>query len=271
MARLLLFLCLALATAANAGDALRIVTLSPHLTELVYALGAGGELVGVSASSDYPAEAKHITRVGDANGIDVEKILSLSPDLVLAWWGGTRETDIQQLEAVGLKVVRIKGESLDDIPASILILGRLLDREKLARQQVDAFRGSMQTLAQEYEGKSAIPVFIEVSTRPLMALSNLHAFSAGLEVCGITNIFADLQTAAANVSPESVLFRKPVFVLVPDTLGMAGLADSKARYPSGQGSVKSVVEFDAARAFRQTPRMLEVVREVCDRLRSGNR
>ncbi|HBE91038.1 MAG TPA: hypothetical protein DDW55_00405 [Gammaproteobacteria bacterium] len=265
--RFLLLACLVLTFPARAMDAKRIITLSPHLAELVFTLGAGERLVGVSDYSDYPAGASSITRIGGAAGADVERILSLQPDLVLVWKGGTKEADISQLRNVGLYVVSIKGESIDDIPASLLRLGELLGRQAMAGQQATAFRQSMGKLSSRYATKPIVSVFIEVSARPLMALSNKHTFSAGLEACGVTNIFSDLSQAAANVSLESVLTRKPTYVLIPDSVSESDYADSLARYQQAEdGSVKGVVRFNADKAFRQTPRIIDAITEVCESL-----
>ena len=252
---------------AHAAGAQRIVTLSPHLAELVYLLGAGDRLVGVSAFSDYPEEAATVTVIGGGNGVDKEKILSLRPDLVLAWKGGTRESDIMGLEQLGLNVVSIPGEILEDIPASLLKLGQLLDRRPQAQQQAAAFEESVKRLSNEYAGMRDIPVFMEISSRPLMALTGRHAFSSGLALCGIRNIFSELVQPAVTVSLEDVLLRRPRFVLIPDTMPDEDLDAVRDRYRTGGGNI-DVVTFDADQAFRQTPRMLEAVEEVCRRVHS---
>lgn len=271
MLRFLLLACLVLSFPSRAMDAKRIITLSPHLAELVFTLKAGDRLVGVSDYSDYPPAASSITRIGGAAGADVERILSLQPDLILAWKGGTKEGDISQLRNVGLNVIAIKGESIDDIPASLVTLGELLGRQKMANQKAAAFRHNMDMLSSRYTTKPNVPVFIEVSARPLMALSNKHTFSAGLEACGVINIFSDLSQAAANVSLESVLTRKPAYVLVPDSVNSIDFAESLVRYQQARdGSVKAVVRFNADKAFRQTPRIIDAITEVCELLHSSD-
>ena len=267
MLKIFLLACLVLSVPARAMDAERIITLSPHLAELVFILEAGDRLVGVSDYSDYPPGARSIGRIGGATGVDVERILSLQPDLVLAWKGGTKESDLHQLRKLGLNVVAVKGETLDDIPASLVTLGKLLGRQRAADHQAEAFRQYMDRLALQYATMPEVSVFIEISSRPLMALTHKHAFSAALQLCGVSNIFSDLTQAAANVNLESILTRRPVYVLIPDSASSSDFADALLRYQqSGDAGVKSVFRFNADKAFRQTPRMLDAVAEVCELL-----
>jgi ABC-type Fe3+-hydroxamate transport system substrate-binding protein len=265
--RQLLLVALLLLCMPAWGSASRIVTLSPHLAELVFLVGAGDRLVGVSEYSDYPEAARSIPRIGGAVGVDTERLLSLSPDLVLAWQGGTREADIAHLRRLGLNVVEVRGETLNDIPASLLLLGRLTETSKTARRAADNFNNVLQSLEQKYLGVAPKSIYIEVSSHPLMALSSRHAFSAGLEVCRAENIFAELSRPSAIVSIEAILTRQPQYVLMPDSVSMADALASLARYrQGGEGQEMKLIRFDANRAFRQTPRLLDTVSEVCSAL-----
>ncbi|MGZ8259062.1 MAG: helical backbone metal receptor, partial [Caldimonas sp.] len=93
----------------------RVVSLAPSLTELVFAAGAGATLVGVSALSDYPAEARRIARIGDAGRIDVERVLALRPDLVLVWQRGNLSRELEQLERAGVPLFQLEPQRLDDV------------------------------------------------------------------------------------------------------------------------------------------------------------
>ena len=110
----------------------RVVALAPNLTEIVFALGAGDRLVGVSEYSDYPEAARSIPRVGGLE-VDPEKVAALSPDLILAIAEGTGRGPVGALEAAGLPVVVVPSGSLDAVLESIRIVGAKLGREAPAR------------------------------------------------------------------------------------------------------------------------------------------
>lgn len=267
MLKALLLVVMLLATPARAADSQQVVTLSPHLAELMFLLGAGDRLVGVSEYSDYPVQAKSIPRIGGAVGVDAERILSLAPDLVLAWQGGTRETDIALLRKLGLNVVSIKGETLEDIPLALSQLGSLLGRQQAADREAEAFRQQQKELHEKYAAAPRTSVFIQISIQPLMALSGKHTFSAGLEACNAVNVFTDLSQPAAMVDLETILARHPRYILVPDSVSDADAAASLLRYRQpGRDNAVEMIRFDADRAFRQTPRLLGAVAEVCDAL-----
>ncbi|MEA1889880.1 MAG: helical backbone metal receptor [Pseudomonadota bacterium] len=242
-----------------------IVTLSPHLAELVYLLGAGDQLRGVAEHSDFPFQVKKIPRIGGANGLDMERILTIKPDLVLAWQGGTRETDIQALKEQGIRVVSIRSESLEDIPESISTLGQLLNQQQQSSKLVAIFNKQQKQIFEKYRNLPAHRFFIEISSQPLMALSNRHSFGAGLNLCNLKNIFADENKAAIIVDLESIISRDIDFVLVRKSVAenAAELASRKAFYQIKEGDVAAIVSFDEDAAFRQTPRLLDAVDEVC--------
>ena len=101
----------------------RVIALAPHLTELVFAAGGGGRLVGKVRGSDFPPAALTVAEVGDASGLDFERVLALRPDLVLAWGSGNRLVDVERLERLGFAVLVLEPRRLEDIPASFADTG----------------------------------------------------------------------------------------------------------------------------------------------------
>ena len=161
----------------------RIITLSPHLAELVITLGAGERLVGVIEHSDFPQQAQMLPRVGSASGLDMERIITLAPDLVIAWQGGTRGVDISKLKRLGFRVVSIKSENIDDIPRSIELLGDLLGQQRKAVSLVSEYHHRIEKLSQDYSVLPKQSVFIEISSLPLMGLTDKHSLGSGLRLC----------------------------------------------------------------------------------------
>ena len=240
----------------------RIIALSPHLAELVFLLGAGQRLSGVSEGSDFPAGAKNIPRIGGSAGLDIERVLALQPDLVLAWSGGTRERDLRQLQQLGLRVVSIEGATLQDISSSLQTLGELLGVQEMAAARVTEFNTKLEMLTDKYQGLPQHKIFIEISSRPLMGLTNHHSFAAGLKLCGLVNIFSDADKATVVVDLEAVLARGTEIVLLRNETGEID-SESRNRFYQFNNDAIRLVGFDADKAFRQTPRLLDAIDQVC--------
>lgn len=241
----------------------RIITLSPHLAELVFLLGAGDQLSGVVEHSDYPVAVKNIPRIGGASGLDMERILSIDPDLVLAWQGGSRQTDINSIKALGIKVASINSALLEDIPGSLTVLGKLLNKQQRASALIDEFNADLKRISEKYQNRSSQRIFIEISSQPLMGLTNLHPFGAGLELCGLENIFSEVDKAALVTDLESVLSRDVDYVLLRQKATSDEYAARKDFYRTSDDSTIVFVTFDEDSAFRQTPRLLDAIDNVC--------
>lgn len=187
----------------------RVVTLAPHLTELVFASGAADKLVGVSAYSDYPKEATMLPVVSDAFTVDQEQLAMLAPDLVLAWQSGTPAHVIDELKEAGYRVEAIQTRGLDDIAAALRRIGRMTGGNERANEMADAFSNSLAALQERYAAREPIRVFYQVSSRPLYTVNGEHYIGEIVELCGGRNIFADLGALAPSVTVEAVVDRNP--------------------------------------------------------------
>ncbi len=187
----------------------RIVSLAPNLTELVYAVGAGDRLVGVSAWSDYPREVLELPVVGDAFTVDQEQLALLQSDLLLVWESGTPAHVIDELRSIGYNVVAIKTRSLDDVADAILTIGRLTGHDDEAVAVAAQYRADLQILRNNYAGLKPIRVFYQVAARPLYTINNEHYISELISACGGDNIFKDLSELAPTIDVEAVVDRDP--------------------------------------------------------------
>jgi iron complex transport system substrate-binding protein len=243
----------------------RIVSLAPNLTELLFAAGAGSRLVGVSEWSDHPAAARALPRIGDAFRLDYERILALSPDLVVAWETGTPEERVARLRALGLRVVSIGAGTLADIPAAVETLGRLAGTEAAAGAEAAALRRGIAALEAEYRGRAPVTVFVQLDEQPLFTVTGRHLISGMLALCGGRNIFSDLPGVAPAVDLEAVLARDPQVILV--TASRADAVARWSRWPQlaavRAGNVLRVPPDEVTRA---TPRALDGARRVCREL-----
>ncbi|SLM62055.1 MULTISPECIES: vitamin B12 ABC transporter substrate-binding protein BtuF [Dickeya] len=205
----------------------RVVSLAPHATEMAFAAGLGEQLVGVSAWSDYPAAAANIEQIANWQGINLERIVALKPDLVLAWREGNARRPLEQLAAQGITIRYLDPVTLDDIPRELEELAQYSAHPEQARQAAQRFREQQQMLAQRYQnrqnGTAAEPlrVFLQFGSQPLFTSSGATLQSQLVSLCGGRNIFADSPVAWPQVSREQVIRRQPQAIIVSGTPEMA--------------------------------------------------
>ena len=209
----------------------RVVTFAPHLAEIMHVVGAGGQLVGVSAWSDYPREVLELPEVGDAFTVDQEQLSLLRPDLLLVWDSGMPSHTVDELRKLGYRVESITTRSLDDVVAAIRRIGALTGRHETAEREAARFTSAFATLREEYRDASAIDVFFQVSARPLYTVNREHFISEIITICGGRNIFDDLEGFAPSVDVEAVVSRDPEVMLAGANLGDDAFADW-ARWPN---------------------------------------
>ncbi len=192
---------------------LRVVTLAPSLTELVFAAGAGHKLVGVDSASDYPAAVAQLPRVGDYQRVDIERLLQLKPDVVLVWVSGNTGRELAQLAAAGVPAVRLEPQRLDDVPRAIERLGELLGTVGAARSNAAQLRNTLAALQAEHSKKTPVSVFYQVWSRPVLTLNDQHLVSDAMRLCGARNVFGALKPLVPEVSVEAVLAAQPQLIV----------------------------------------------------------
>ena len=253
-------------TRAEAAPAKRVITLSPDLAELVWTAGAGPTLVGTIEHSDYPPQARAIPRVGDAYGLDFERIGALHPDLILAWDGGTPLRWIERLRELGYRVVAMGVRRLEDVARELEDIGELTGQEELAHAAAKSYLEHLQSLRAEYQGADPVTVFFEISAQPLYTVGGPHVITAMIELCGGRNVFEDLRVLAADVSREAVLGRDPQVIIAADDAG-EGTLDEWRRWPALAAVASGDLYFVRADLVtRSSTRILGGAEEICSTL-----
>lgn len=249
----------------------RIITTAPHITELVFAAGGGGRIVGVTSYSDHPAAARRIPQVGDDRQVDIERVLALRPDLLIVWSGGNPERQIEQLRRLGIPVYFSDPHRLDDIPSSIERLGDLLGTESEARSAAGELRRKLHGLAAQYGRRPVLRVFYQVSERPLYTLNGQHIVSDALRLCGGKNIFAGLKTTAPNISLEAVLKENPELIF-NSSVEEGGGMDTWRRYPTLEATRRgNLFDLDPDLLDRPGPRMVDGAALLCEKMEQARR
>lgn len=247
----------------------RIVSLSPHLAELVFAVGAGDRLVGVSAHTDFPEAAASLPIIGDAFMLDLERMTLLNPDLLLAWKSGTPAHVVDELASQGYKVEVIRTRSLKDIPEALRRIGGLTGQSAAANVVAEEFVTGLQLLEEGARDAAPIRVFYQVSERPLYTINGEHYVSQLIEICGGTNIFADLGKLAPLIGVEAVLERDPEVMLAGDDAGPEAFREWDRLQGIAASRYGNRFWMPAAEIGRATPRLLEAGAAICRALEVG--
>ena len=191
----------------------RIISMGPHATELLFAAGAGNWIVATVSYSDYPQAAQKIPRIGDSLDVDIERIISLRPDLLVLWQHTESGRQEQLLRSLGVPIFYSEPHRLEDIATGIRRLGVLAGSSAVATQNADALQLKLRTLTEKYAGRAPVRLFYQVWDQPLFTLNGGHIVSDAIRVCGGVNIFADLKITAPSVGIEAVLQADPEVVI----------------------------------------------------------
>jgi iron complex transport system substrate-binding protein len=196
----------------------RIVSLAPHATELLYAAGAASAVVGAVAHSDWPAAARAIPRVGDASAIDLERILAMAPDLVVAW-PYTATPQLAALRAQKVPIFISDPGTIAGIAYDLDKLGELAGTREIALVASTSLRRRQAELVAKYRDAPRLRVFYEIWNEPLYTIGGRHLISEAIATCGGDNVFASLTLPAPSVSVEAVIAAAPDVIVGGDDAG----------------------------------------------------
>lgn len=191
----------------------RIISLAPHLTELLFSVGAGGQVVGVVQYSDYPAAANKLPRIGSYQQFDLETVIRLRPDLIVAWQSGNNPGQIEQLKKLGFPVYISEPRRIADVASSMERLGALAGGGEQAARALQDFRQRYARLQARYAGRPPVRTFYEVWNRPLMTVSSAHLIGDVMKLCSAENVFAALPVLTPTISEEAVLAADPAVII----------------------------------------------------------
>lgn len=247
----------------------RIISLSPHATELLFSAGAGDKVVAVSEACDYPDAVKQLPKVSGYRGTNVEAVVALKPDVVVAWPSGNRAADIDVIKRFNIPVHASELSTLASITAEVRRFSEwasLNDAKKAALQQaVDADK-LVETLRHRYASARKVRVFYQLGPGRLFTLTDKHLIGEALAVCGAENVFGALALAAPEVSHEAVLAARPDAVVLSDVRSVDTVAaDWQARklFPASSARQR-VVAVNGALLHRPTLRTFGAVQAMCE-------
>lgn len=246
----------------------RVVSLAPHITEIVYAAGAGAQLVGAVSFSDYPEAALAVARVGSSSSVSYESLLALRPDLVLAWRSGNGDETIARLQALGLNVFVAEPRALQDVASALRAVGRLTGNAATAEESAHRFSVELERLRQTYSNRRPVSVYYQIWNEPLLTLNDEHLISDVVRLCGGRNVFAAAVPLVSRVSVEAVIRADPEVIVASgmDTARPEWL-DDWLRWDSIRAVANGQLYFVPPDLLqRHTPRILEGAAQLCTHL-----
>ncbi|MDG3089008.1 vitamin B12 ABC transporter substrate-binding protein BtuF [Vibrio hannami] len=258
---LLLFLACIYSPLSSAIE--RVISLAPSSTELAYAAGLGKQMIAVSAFSDYPEEAKSLEKVAAYNSINIERIIALNPDLIVAWRSGASLKSLKQLEDLGFEIFYTDTEKLTDIASRIEELGKYSNNPEISITVAKQFRDKLHQLQSQHQSKKPIPYFYQLSGSPIFTIAQSSWPSEVFELCGGINIFEQAPSPYPQVGLEQVLAYAPEIIFTS-----AHAVQDTSQWMIWQDQVPAVANnriwsLNADWLNRPTPRSLYAVEEVC--------
>ncbi|KZX75552.1 hypothetical protein A3715_14255 [Oleiphilus sp. HI0009] len=209
------FLLLFVSMVANAKQVERIIALSPHSVEILFLLGVGDKIVGTVDFADYPEEAKSIPRIGGHTAIQIDRVLELEPDIVIAWESGNPTRDIERIKELGIVVYESTTKELEDIPQEILRIGDKVGRSAEAQVQAQNYRERLDSLRDNYQSRKPVSFFYQLWSKPLRTMAAGSWINQMFAGCGAVNVFDDPSMDYPQVSLESVIDLRPEVIVVP--------------------------------------------------------
>lgn len=254
---------------ATAGQ--RIVSLSPHATELLFEIGVGSRVVGAVEFSDFPEQAKRVPRVGSAAALDVERVARLKPDLVIGWASGNPPKQIDALRRLGIPVFLSEPRRLADIARDLRRFGMLVGVTSAADEIARSFEARLEIFKQRYASRPSVSVFYQVWNRPLVTVNGAHLISDVIELCGGTNVFERLPQLAPALDIEAVVRADPEVILA------SGADDNRPAWLDDWNRWSEMRAVKRGNLFsvppqliqRQTPRIFQGAQQACDALETA--
>ncbi len=255
-------------TVKLAQPAKRIVSLAPHMTETLFAAGAGAQIVGTVDYSDYPEAAKKIPRVGGYSRFDMEAVAALKPDLIVGWQSGNAAAHLEKFRSLGYTMYISQPNRIEDVASEIERLGTLAGTSATANAEAKRFRDKLAALRAQYTGKATVRTFYQIWKQPLMTVGKNQIISDAIRLCGGDNVFGKLEQMAPTVTVEAVIAANP------ETLIASGMGDSRPEWLDDWKKWTSIEAVKRDNLFfvppeliqRHTPRLLEGTEILCKHL-----
>jgi len=192
----------------------RIVSLAPSITEIIYFLGLGDKLVGVTRFSYFPEQAKEKEKVGTYTDINLEKVVTLDPDLVIATADGNKREDVEMLEEAGIPVYVVNPRMVGQILETIQAVGDICGITSSARERVGLLRQRVARVEEAVLGRGKPLVLLVINVKPLMSVNRSTTHHDIIELAGGRNLAEDQPITYPRLSLEEIIRRRPEVIII---------------------------------------------------------
>ena len=264
----LLIISLFLTPFTNNAAEQRIVALAPHIVEMLFDIGAGDHIVGTVSYADYPKAALNIPRIGGYNGIQIEKILELKPDLVIVWQSGNKMSDIEQMEKMGLNIFYSKPDKIEDVAKELRALGKITDHQAQAEEVANRYSEKLNRLRQQYTNVAPMKVFYQLWPEPMRTINKDTLINQLIDVCQGRNVFSDNPTPYPQISIENVIVAQPEVIILPEQTSEQEIPMIEWHKWPEIPAVKHdrFIGINADLTHRFSTRMLDGIKDMCAKM-----
>lgn len=240
----------------------RVITLTPHATELAFSAGLGDKVIAVSEMSDYPQQASTLERVANYQGIKLERILALKPDLVIAWSKNSSPREVEQLKQFGIPVYYSSISTLEDIADNLDTLSQWAEDPSIGKSNAKIFREQLSTIRLVNQKKESIFYFHQLSEVPIITVSDPYWPSAIFDICNGKNVFANSPAPYPQVGKEQVIAAKPEVIFTSNHINTTTKLWQKwPQIPAVKH--KLIFNLNPDWLNRPTMRSLQAIKQVC--------
>lgn len=252
-------------SASATTDKPTIIALSPHIVEMLYDIGAGEQIIGTTTFADYPEQAKNIPIVGNYLRLQIEKIITLQPDYIIAWRNASPSDDLARLEQLGFNIIDSQPNSFEDIAKEMRQFGQLTGHEELAEIKALELLTELETITNQYQDKTPITVFYELWPRPLTTVAKGSWPQQFLDICKAKNPFEQAEAPYPQINIEKVLLTPIQLIIQPLSINQP----DKEAFNWQDWSVipavanKRIIQPNADTMHRMTMRSLKELKKLC--------
>ncbi len=242
-----------------------IIALSPHIVEMLYDIGAGEQIIGTTSFADYPEQAKNIPVIGNYLRLQIEKVITLQPDLIIAWKSGNPSDDLSRLKQLGFKIVYSQPNNFEDVANEMREFGQLTGHINQAEQQAERLLSELKVIKKQYQNKTPITVFYELWSRPLTTVAKGSWPQQFLTICQANNPFEQANTLYPQINIEKVLLSPIQLIIQPLSINQSDKIGFNWQdwpiIPAVKN--KQLIQPDADAMHRMTMRSLKQLKILC--------
>ncbi|ALO34094.1 cobalamin-binding protein [Colwellia sp. MT41] len=242
-----------------------IIALSPHIVEMLYDIGAGEQIIGTTAFADYPEQAKKIPRIGNYIRLQLERVIELQPDLIIAWKNGNPSDDLARLEQLGFNVIYSHPQIFSDIAKEVRHFAKLTGHSAQGERVAKKFELELAKITMAYQDKTVITGFYELWSRPLTTVAKGSWPQQFFNICKVKNPFAQVITPYPQISIEQVLPAAVQVIIQPLSVNQKEREGFNWQdWPMIPAVAnKQIIQPDADAMHRMTVRSLTALKDLC--------